>query len=98
MLADYRFGSGGEPLQTDHSDLSKWTLTDAAAVWHGYRYGVPKVSPEGQGLGFETLSDFQDRSYSWSEGIRRSIFIGDYAEESVSGAIPFLQCYLVGCN
>lgn len=54
MLADYRFGS-----QTSHANLQDWELEDAVAVWHGYRYGVPKVSPAGQG--FTSQEAFQTR-------------------------------------
>ncbi|MGB8646733.1 MAG: RHS repeat-associated core domain-containing protein [Anaerolineae bacterium] len=63
-LADYRFGTGGSALQASHSSLWEWTITDAVAIWHAYRYGAPKASPEGQGLGFDTIYDFQDKSLS----------------------------------
>jgi RHS repeat-associated protein len=100
QLADFRFGINGQPHLGNHSDLSEWTLTDAAVVWHGYRYGVPNVSLEGYGLGFENTEDFQDRSYTWSRGLQESpaIFIGTGAENSIRGAIPFLRCYLAKCD
>ena len=61
QLADYRFGSHQQPLKTDHSDVANWTISDAVAIWHGYRYGVPGISPQGGGIqaGWRTLSDFQ---------------------------------------
>ena len=61
QLADYRFGSHQQPLKTDHSDVANWTISDAVAIWHGYRYGVPGISPQGDGIqaGWRTLSDFQ---------------------------------------
>jgi RHS repeat-associated protein len=62
QLADYRFGSNGRPLMQTHAILAEWTIVDAVAIWHGYRYGVPRVSPGGQG--FLSLEDFQNRSYS----------------------------------
>jgi hypothetical protein len=92
MLADYRFGSDGQPLATDHSNLADWTITDAAAVWHGYRYGVPDVSPD-PGRGFVSLEDFQDRSYS----IYKLAFFmatGPHATNSIIGSIPYFLYYL----
>ena len=87
QLADYRFGSGGQPLQTDHSDLAKWTLSDAVAIWHGYRYGVPGVSPGGQG--WRNLSDFQ--------GAGRDVMgvvTGPGSVESIMGAYPIMAFWL----
>jgi RHS repeat-associated protein len=92
MLADYRFGSDGQPLTTDHSNLADWTIVDAAAVWHGYRYGVPDVSPD-PGRGFVSLEDFQDRSYS----IYKLAFFmarGPDATNSIIGSIPYFLYYL----
>ena len=60
MLADYRFGAERQPLLQSHADLSQWTLEDALALWHGYRYGVREVSPSAEKYGFE-LKDFQTR-------------------------------------
>jgi RHS repeat-associated protein len=91
MLADYRFGSDGQPLTTDHSNLADWTIVDAAAVWHGYRYGVPDVSPD-PGRGFVSLEDFQDRSYS----IYKLAFFmarGPDATNSIIGSIPHFLYY-----
>jgi RHS repeat-associated protein len=90
MLADYRFGSDGQPLTTDHSNLADWTITDAAAVWYRYRYGVPEVSPDGAGFG--KLSAFQDRSYS----IYKLAFFmarGPDATSSIIGSIPYFLYY-----
>ena len=61
-LADFRFGSKGQPLQTSRASLSTWTISDAVAVWHAYRYGVPKISPGG--VGFPSLEAFQKRGIS----------------------------------
>jgi len=52
QFADYRFGADDEPLQVDHSYLGDWAITDAVAMWHGYRYGAPGVSP-GQPQGWK---------------------------------------------
>ena len=52
MLADYRFGAERQPLLQSHADLSQWTLEDALALWHGYRYGVQNVSPQALEYGF----------------------------------------------
>jgi hypothetical protein len=82
QLADYRFGSNEQPLTESHADLSQWTLDDGLAIWHGYRYGVPDVSPGGQG--FRELIDYQDRTVALSV-----VAIGDGAQGSITGAIPF---------
>jgi hypothetical protein len=71
QLADYRFGSNGTPRLADHASLSKWTVTDAVAIWHGYRYGVPGVSPGGSG--FEVIDIFQNRRNSI---LQPNVFIG----------------------
>jgi hypothetical protein len=100
QLADYRFGFNQQPSLRDHSDLSEWTLTDAAAIWHAYRYGVPEAGPENWTQGFRNLADFQDRDYNWQEGLQgdEPKFIGRDAERSIRDAIPFLRCYLERCN
>ena len=82
MLTDYRFGSGGLPLTESHADLSQWTLDDGLAIWHGYRFGVPDVSPGGQG--FDSLSDYQDRTQALSV-----VATGTGAQGSINGAIPY---------
>jgi len=101
QLADYRFGSNEQPLLTSHTDLSEWELTDVAAIWHGYRYGVPGLGPNDfYGRGYKSLKDFQDRSYHWREGLEgpNPIFIGDDAKDSITDAVPFLQCYRSKCD
>ncbi|HRQ42702.1 MAG TPA: hypothetical protein PLD25_32720 [Chloroflexota bacterium] len=59
MLADYRFGSDGNPSLRSHADINQWTLQDGLAMWHGYRYGVDGVTPGG--IGFTSIARFQDR-------------------------------------
>ncbi len=86
QLADYRFGSNGQPLAESHADFAEWTIADAVAIWHGYRYGVSGVSPYGMGVGF-TLEDFQNRNYTLDELISRATGVG--AEESMYGSIPY---------
>jgi RHS repeat-associated protein len=90
QLADYRFGSNRQPSTIDHSDLTKWTTADAVAVWHGYRYGVPDVSPGGSG--FESLTTFQDRS---PRLYQPGVFIGlGEPDKSAYGSIPSFLHYL----
>jgi RHS repeat-associated protein len=100
QLADYRFGSNGQPSLEGHSDLSVWTLTDAAVIWHAYRYGAREVSLKDYDRGFRRLSDFQDRDYTWVEGLQGAEpkFIGWDAESNIRDAIPFLRCYLEQCD
>jgi hypothetical protein len=86
LLADYRFGSDGQPQTTDHSTLSDWTLQDAIAIWHGYRYGVPDLTPGGEG--FESVESFQIRSHSLDELISTGIRGRGNPQESARGAIP----------
>jgi RHS repeat-associated protein len=90
MLADYRFGSGGEPLRTPHEDLSQWTLEDALAIWYGYRAGVERVSPPARGYGFGIVQ-FQMRGLG--VGGLLQVASGGLKEESILGAIPYFQCY-----
>jgi len=87
-LADYRFGSCGWPSLRSHAWLSEWTMTDAVAVWHGYRYGVKDISV--RAIGFK-LEDFQNRSLSLPLliGVAR----GAGAEESMRGSIPYFEYY-----
>jgi len=96
VLADYRFGTAAKPLMTPHNNLSEWTLTDGLAIWHGYRYGVPEISPGGQG--FKDIESFQDRSYTWQTGILTHKFQGTDAEASIRGAVPIFRCYMEGCE
>ncbi len=89
QLADYRFGSGGEPLLSSHADLSQWTLEDAIAVWHGYRYGIHGVTPNWRGM---LLQDFQDRGYDLDALVEVSM--GVNKEESMYGAVPYFQLHV----
>jgi len=93
MLADYRFGSRGEPLKTDHSDLSRWTVTDAIAIWHGYRYGVVGVSPPGA-QGFDSVAEFQNRQPNFLTALDAGIFQGSGAGASVLGAVSIMTHYV----
>lgn len=95
MLADYRFGSGGEPLQEEHADLSEWTMEDAAAIWHGYRYGVEKASPPAEKYGF-SVGHFQNRNLDLEGLIGVAEGIG--AEESMRGSTPYFECYFGRCD
>ncbi len=88
MLADYRYGSEGNPSQSDHSDLAQWTETDAVAIWHGYRYGVKDVSPKGQGFKIET---FQNRELSFDMTVQMAG--GPGKEDSMRGSLPYFQRY-----
>ena len=90
QLADYRFGSNGQPLTTSHANLAGWTMTDAVAVWHGYRYGVPEVSHRGQG--FRSLADFQDRSHTLHELINSTV-IGVGGAKSARDSVPIFLKY-----
>jgi len=95
MLADYRFGAERQPLLQSHADLSQWTLEDALALWHGYRYGVREVSPSAEKYGFE-LKDFQTRGTDL-EGLIR-LAQGRGKEESLLGAVPYFLCYFQRCD
>jgi len=90
QLADYRFGSNGQPLTSSHANLAAWTITDAVAIWHGYRYGVPDVSFRGQG--FRSLDNFQNRTVSLEE-LLNTIVIGTGAYESASNSVPIFEQY-----
>jgi hypothetical protein len=90
QLADYRFGSGGAPLQTSHSNLSKWEMKDAVAVWHGFRYGVRGVSYKG--IGFDNVLTFQNRCYSLEELIN-NVVKGPNAQESARGSVQYFRKY-----
>ena len=92
VLADYRFGSNGQPRTTDHSNLADWTLADAVAVWHGYRYGVPDVSPGAEG--FEDLKAFQNRSYKL-EYLIDFVGLGSGARASMEGSEKYFKYYSV---
>jgi hypothetical protein len=96
LLADYRFGNATRPLLASHRDLFAWTITDGLAIWHGYRYGVRGISPDGRG--FKDIASFQDRSYTWESGISNHIFQGTDAELSIRGAVPIFRCYMEGCE
>jgi len=88
MLADYRYGSGGNPSQSDHSDLAQWTETDAVAIWHGYRYGVEMISPGAEGFEMDV---FQNRSLDLDMMI--SAAGGTGKEESMWGSVPYFESY-----
>lgn len=90
QLADYRFGSNRQPNMSSHSDLSQWKITDGVAIWHGYRYGVPDVSPNAQG--FLSLEDFQNRSFTLEELVQ-NVVRGPGAEKSASDSIPIFEKY-----
>ena len=91
QLADYRFGSDRNPLKIDHSNLADWMLTDAVALWHGYRFGVPGVSPPNMGLGFRRLEDFQDRTKTLPELINTVIIGNGNPKVSAAQSIPIFQ-------
>ncbi len=88
MLADYRFGSGGAPSLTDHGDVAQWTVTDAVAIWHGYRYGVEMISPGAEGFEMDV---FQNRSLDLDMMI--SAAGGTGKEESMWGSVPYFESY-----
>ena len=87
-MADYRFGSDGQSIQVNHSNVSKWALQDALALWHGFRFGVPLISPGGQG--FRNIDDFQKRNVS-SDFLIENIIQGIDAKQSVRNAIPIFK-------
>jgi hypothetical protein len=96
QLADFRFGSNGQPLIANHAMFSKWTMADAVAIWHGYRYGVPEVSHLGQG--FKRIEDFQSRKLSVEEFIDQKVTKKDgtmseiaAAKESARLSIPIFE-------
>lgn len=90
QLADYRFGSSGQPLTTRHDDLQRWYIEDAVAVWHGYRYGVPQVSPASTLYGFSSLEVFQDRGIRLNELLDSVVLIGP---GSARRSVPIFQRY-----
>ena len=90
QLADYRFGSNGQPNTSNHADLSQWMIADGVAVWHGYRYGVPRVSVEG--VGFRSLEDFQNRTYTLDDLVN-NVVQGAGAQQSASASIPIFEKY-----
>ena len=87
-LADYRFGENGSPSLADHSNISSWTLNDAVAVWHGYRYGVEGVSPGAEGF---AMSTFQQRELSFDLMVEAAG--GKGKSGSMNGAIPYFRYY-----
>jgi RHS repeat-associated protein len=91
QLADYRFGSDGEPLLSAHTDLDQWTLEDAIAVWHGYRYGIHRVSPNWRGM---LLQDFQNRTYDLDTMV--GVSMGLDKEANMYGAVPYFQRHVPG--
>ena len=95
MLADYRFGAERQPLLQSHADLSQWTLEDALALWHGYRYGVQDVSPQAPEYGF-SLQNFQIRGTDLEELIW--LAQGRGKGESLLGAVPYFLCYFQRCD
>ena len=90
LLADYRFGTGGAPSRGSHADLSGWTMQDAVAVWHGFRYGVPGAAP-GTARGFETVEHFQNRSLALDMLVDMAAGIGK--EGSMYGSVQYFQYY-----
>jgi hypothetical protein len=92
QLADYRFGSNGQPSLTSHANLSQWTITDAVAVWHGYRYGVRDVSPPSLKYGFSTLEIFQNRHYDLNELVN-NVVQGIGAKDSAHESIKYFEAY-----
>lgn len=93
MLADYRFGQGGRPSKTDHSDLSAWTMADAVAIWHGYRYGVRPISPGGSG--FRSLRDFQNRTLSYNGALAAGVYTGQgNPNMSIAGSVPIFNYFM----
>lgn len=92
QFADYRFGSNGYPSTVRHDNLSEWTMADAIAIWHGYRYGVPGVSPSASDYGFTSLDKFQDRGFSLNELIS-SVLQGEAAQQSARDAVPIFRKY-----
>jgi hypothetical protein len=92
-LADFRFGSNGLPHLTNHANLADWTIADAVAIWHGYRYGAPVASPPGQGLGFANIGAFQDRTKSLSELINNVVIGQGDPKSSAAMSIPIFQKY-----
>jgi hypothetical protein len=89
-LADYRFGSGGRPSASSHAGLAGWSVTDAVAVWHGYRYGVTNASPEGYGRGFE-VNNFQRMNLNLD--MTADLATGPGKEDSMYGSIPYFEYY-----
>jgi hypothetical protein len=89
MLADFRFGSGGQPSLNDNANIYSWRDADFVAMWHGYRYGVRNVSPGGQGF---ILGDFQNRGLSLSQLVE--VAKGPGARESIEGSYIYLRYYL----
>jgi RHS repeat-associated protein len=89
QLADYRFGSNGRPLIQNHTILAEWMIADAVAIWHGYRYGVPRVSPGGQG--FLSLEDFQNRGYSLDELVNNVVQGRGNPSDSARRSIPIFE-------
>lgn len=91
LLADYRFGSNDRPLLASHANLSGWTLADGVAIWHGYRYGVPRITPGGQG--FRSLGEFQDRTLNLEEFILLNIVGEKNPQESARASIQYFLAY-----
>ena len=91
FLADYRFGEERQPSLASHADVGDWSMPDAVAVWHAYRYGVQGVGPEGSGRGF-TLYDFQNRDLSVDMTI--AVAAGPGKDASMRESIPIFQRYI----
>jgi RHS repeat-associated protein len=90
MLSDFRFGSGGQPLLADNASIYAWLDADFVAVWHGYRYGVGRVSPDGQGF---WLEDFQNRGLSLSQLVETARGRGN-PRKSIEDSYVYLRYYL----
>jgi RHS repeat-associated protein len=89
MLADFRYGSGGQPSLADHANIYAWRDVDFVAMWHGYRYGVDRVSPGGRGF---DLEEFQNRSYSLQQLV--DVAQGTGAVESIEASYIYLRYYM----
>jgi hypothetical protein len=58
-------------------------------MWHGYRYGVDRVSPGGRGF---DLEEFQNRSYSLQQLV--DVAQGTGAVESIEASYIYLRYYM----
>ena len=91
FLADYRFGEERQPSLASHADVGDWSMPDAVAVWHAYRYGIRDVGPDGLGVGF-FLGDFQNRALNVDMTI--AVAAGPGKDASMRESIPIFLRYL----